>query len=270
MSPAVCQWAVDHPAEAGDYVRCFGWSCDRGGCERKKRAARRRKAELAAYRKFPGNDLQEARAARMDAAVAHLVPPRGPRGLDPSAWDVFHEERQRIWAPLRLPTGHCRWCDGEILKPGAPVLNLRRGWHDGRGDEPNCLGEYYAHTRGPEQLAWIIDRDGTRCAACGAEMARWQRGIEYTPERIARWGGITAQRFPPEIYASEFTTVHLTAALEVDHRVALALVVITIPRTERWRYFGPMNLQGLCATCHAAKTREDVRQLKAARKELAA
>lgn len=258
-----CVWAAErneaHPV-------CYGWGCERAGCYRKKQAAQRRKAELAAYRKFPGNDLQQARAIRMEIALL-------PMGKCPSyltereAHDVWLRIRDDLLKPLRLPRGHCSWCEGEIYKPGAPVLNLRRGWHDGRGDEPNCLLTYYQHTRHPEQFALILDRDGTRCADCGVNMGKWHRGLTFAPARVLDWGGSWPKRFPPDVYVGDFTTIHLGAALEVDHNLALGLVVLTIEPAERWKYFGPMNLIGRCRACHAAKTKEDVRLIKAARKE---
>ena len=51
--------------------------------------------------------------------------------------------------------------------------------------------------------------------------------------------------------------------------LALALVVITIPEAERWTYWGPRNLQGLCHDCHAAKTANDRRALTEARRAAA-
>lgn len=243
-----CPWAQANPIESRGFGACTSGSCDmhEGGkrCERKKGAQQRRKAEGAAYRKFPGNPLQQARTARVWAAI------RAGESVDNA----------------HLGPGRCKWCEGEILKPGGGEVNLRRGWHDGRGDEPDCLFEYYAHTRQPEQLAAIIERDGTRCACCGEEKGRWVAGRRYTPEQVASWGGSFLRYFPPETHVGPWTAVHRQASLECDHVLALALVVLTIPAAEQWRYWGPMNLQGLCSRCHADKTAADVRLIKAARK----
>ena len=259
-----CAWAVERGEE---YHSCLGWGCERTGCYRKKQAAQRRKAELAGYRKFSGNDFQQARRARINAAVETLGP-APPYTRDPDGpWETWIAKRREVTEPLHLARGHCSWCEGEIYKPGIPVLNLRRGWHDGRGDEPNCLLTYYQHTRHPEQLDLILDRDGTRCASCGEDMGRWYAWHSFTPDRIKAWGDDWLTRFPPDIYAGDFTAVRLAARLEVDHRLALGLVVLTIDPAERWRWFGPQNLQGLCRACHNSKTKEDVRLIKAARKE---
>jgi hypothetical protein len=58
--------------------------------------------------------------------------------------------------------GWCSWCDGEITTKNAS----RRGWHDGRDGEPDCLREFYLHTRPAEQRAFVIERDGERCWDC--------------------------------------------------------------------------------------------------------
>lgn len=253
----LCPWAKANPIEAGGFAGCIWGDCTMhdGGtkCARKKGRANRRKAEQSAYRKFPGNDVQQARSARIEAARDAVGP------------DASFEERMAAGDAFRLPKGRCQWCDGEILKPGGAELNTRRGWHDGRGDEPNCLGDYYRHTRGPDQLQAIISRDGTRCACCGEEKGSWLPGRIWTPEQVIRWGGEWVRRYPAETYVAEWLPVHRQAALEVDHILALALVVLQIAPADRWRYWGPMNLQGLCSRCHSDKTARDVRLIKAAR-----
>lgn len=210
-----CAWAIANPDRVQPTAKwCVGWSCrdEPKNCHRKRDAANRRKAELSAYRKFPGNDVQQARAERLAAARDALGP------------DATHDDRMEAMDALRLPKGRCNWCEGLILKPDGYRTNTRRGWHDGRNGEPDCLGEFFAHTRAEYQLRLIRERDGPLCKVCGERRAG-----------------------------------------DVDHVLALALVVVLIPAAEAWRYWGPMNLQGLCSPCHSAKTRDDVRRIKAAR-----
>lgn len=211
-----CAWAIANPDRMPPGARfCIGWSCrsEPKNCHRKRDAANRRKAEQSAYRKFPGNDVQQARSASVLAADDSVGP------------DATFDERMEARDAVRLPKGRCNWCEGEILKPGGAEVNLRRGWHDGRGGEPDCLGDFFAHTRAEYQLRLLQERDGPACRCCGERKAS-----------------------------------------DVDHVLALALVVLQIAPAERWRYWGPMNLQGLCSRCHADKTAADVRLIKAARK----
>lgn len=249
-----CAWRIANPdnPHGGHGTNCWGWSCrsDPKKCDRKKGAASKRKAETSAYRKFPGNDLEQARTARRQAMIAEMGGPK---------------LREEQWAIIRstcsLGSGRCKWCEGEILKPGGAEVNLRRGWHDGRGDEPDCLGTYYAHTRSPDQLAAIIARDGTRCACCGEEKGSWY-ARDFDPARVRSWGPSWAARYPEDVYVAPFISIERQAALEADHVLALRLVVLTIPPAEQWRYWGPMNLQGLCARCHSDKTARDVRRIR--------
>lgn len=251
----VCEWAIQNlPADRSQH--CYGYNeCRQGKCERKKAAAQRRKAELAQYRKFPGNDVQQAREARRQRMIADAGGP------------PLTEEQ---WAPIReaatVPRGWCTWCETNILKPGGAEVNTRRGWHDGRNGEPDCLWDFYCHTRAPDQLAAIIRRDGPRCACCGEISGRWGGRHPIDPgERRSRPEAYWRKAYPENTYVGPFTQTQWASGLEVDHRLALALVVIEIAPAERWRWWGPMNLQGLCHACHAAKTRADVVKIKAAR-----
>lgn len=196
MTGHQCAWAVANPDKPGGGAgtHCWGWSCrdNPASCHRKRNAANRAKAEGAAYRRFPGSTYQQA-----------------------------------VTNP---PPGHCRWCGGGIRSPKNPsALALNRTWHSGKlAGEPDCLGDYFAHTRMPNQLALLRSRDGQLCTQCGVR--------------------------PGE---------------QVDHRLALSLVVLLILPPHRWRYWGPGNLQLLCHPCHVAKTRQDVVDLKALRSRLA-
>lgn len=214
--------------------RCQG---DARTCERKRQAAQRRKHERAHYRKFPGNPVQVARAAGLR-----------PRGK-----------------------AECTWCGQSIRDHKRPGhLNPRRSWHDGRNGEPNCLGAYYCHTRGPDQLAYLLARLGPRCAGCGDISGRWGDRQAVDPDDLrARPGPYWAKAYPPDVYVAPFTRVQWThVSLQVDHRLALALVVLIVPEADRWAYWGPRNLQLLCHACHVQKTKADVVALKAARATL--
>lgn len=222
-----CPWAVANPEHNRGHDTCVGWNCDvfDGGkkCDRKAGAARRRKAEASAYRKFPG---------RSDVPAA--------RGSG------------------------CGWCREPVANG---VRNARRGWHDGRHGEPDCLRTYYEHTRQDAQLAALIRRDGPACASCKTLVGRWFRESRPSdPEKLRSWGAAWVRTYPAETYVGETSFVGWASSLEVDHRLALGIVVLTIPEPERWRYWGPMNLQGLCHDCHALKTKTDTAEIRRLRK----
>lgn len=230
-----CDWARKNPQKnrsSGDH--CFGWSClhhpDR--CDRKKNWERHRRTEASAYRKFPGSDVEQARV----------------RDKRPSQ------------------AGRCRWCGGEILRPDGHAVDKRRTWHSGKGSEPDCLWDFYCHTRQPEQLIELLQRQGPKCACCGDPSGRWSRINDVDPVALReRRDPFWSKHYPAKTYVGAFTSIAWSSGLEVDHVLALALVVILIPQAEQWRYWGPMNLQGLCGPCHKAKTAEDVRKIRAAR-----
>lgn len=220
-----CPHAGDNPA---DYRYCIGWNddCATKACERLKYRQQEARRKASEYRKFPGK-------------------PRGPN----------YGKR-----------GYCWWCDQIIIDPKTGEASKRRGKHDGRDGERNCAHEFDLHTRNEVQLAFIIGRDGTKCSACGEEKGSWvHKGHTSDPEKLRSWGPSWVRYYPPDIYVGEFTQIGRTASLEVDHILCLALVVLTIQERQRWRYWGPSNIQGLCASCHRVKTTEDVRLIKEAR-----
>lgn len=238
-----CAWAQEGEHGPAQHRYCIGWNdaCERKGCERKRGAAQRRKAELAEYRKFPGNDLQQARRARIAAARE--------AGADPTG--------------LGLPSGHCQWCEGPILKhDGTGALNTRRGWHDGRNGEDDCLLDYNQHTRAENQLPLLVRRQNGCCAGCGKNMASWASHRTIDPDVARTWGPSWVRLFPVDIYIGPFQQISRVAPFQVDHVIPLAIVVLTIPKAEQWTYWGPLNLQGLCHDCHVQKTRLDVQNLK--------
>jgi len=131
--------------------------------------------------------------------------------------------------------GYCRWCGGMLLKPDA-TQNKKRGWHDGRGNEPHCLYEFYLHTRAEQQRAFVVDRDGEKCWDCGEAPMHWRRGGV-----IHGWG------------TGPYIEVTWCSALELEHEIPLWLIAHK-PDDERRRFFGPENLRLRCARCHGAKT----------------
>lgn len=223
-----CPWAVKNPDKAGGSRDCLAWRrvCKPADCYRKRDYQNRRRSAVSAYRKFPGNPYQVARRQVRD----------------------------------RNDVGVCSWCGGEILRADGHAVDKRRTWHSGKGDEPDCLGEYFRHTRAPDQLAFLIERDGIGCAICSKVVGRWKYRRAWKTDEF---GG----RFVHGLAHEENGVCRFTwsSGLQVDHVLALALVVLEVPEAERWRYWGPVNLQALCDACHKAKTAEDVRRIKAAR-----
>lgn len=244
-SPGPCAWALEHQPDGLTY--CSGWRkvCEPKKCERRKYAARRRAQALTEYRKFPGNPFQVETKEKAQAARASGV---------------------KDWQVAALPKGHCRWCGGPIWstkKPGE--VHKQRTWHNGRAEEPDCLWRYYLHTRAENQLTFLVRRDGPGCRQCGKCVGRWafqRQWVKGDP-----WGGYYRDDAAQEEDGPDgpFCRIWWSSGLQVDHILALALVVIQIPEARRWRFFGPTNLQGLCHACHVEKTRADVVAIKAAR-----
>lgn len=222
-----CPWAVAHPEANRGHDVCIGWSCDL--FDGGKKCDRKRGAT--------NRRKAEASAYRKFPGRSD-VPPPGP--------------------------GLCSWCRQPVAKG---IRGAKRGWHDGRGDEPDCLAEYYRHTRQDEQLRHLIRRDGPCCAGCGALVGRWFRESRPSdPEKLRSWGAAWARAYPADIYVAELSFIGWSSSLQVDHRLALGVVVQTIPEPERWRYWGPMNLQALCHDCHVRKTKADTAEIRRLRK----
>lgn len=221
-----CKWATETGQKNPE---CYGWSeCRSGGCCRKTMDQKHRRAKASAYRKFPG--------------------------------------KPRAFPDLKRMTGVCTWCEGAVMDPKRPgEVSKRRNWHDGRDGEPDCLGLYYAHTRQPAQLAYLLERDGLKCAQCGDLSGRWTgRGVN--PEYLRSYSAAWRRLYPERVYVGRFTQIEWASGLEVDHRLPLGLVVRVIPEAERWRYWGPDNLQGLCRDCHKAKTKADTAAIREAKR----
>lgn len=248
FSPGPCPWAADQ----GRDQQCTSWKtsvCPPAKCERKKWAAQERAKEMRRYREFPGNPFQVATKAKAKA---------------------FREQKVSDWWTAALPKGHCRWCGGEIWSDKDPTkLNLRRTWHR------SCLHRYNLHTRAEVQLPHLVDRDGPGCRLCGKVVGAWWHWTPYgsedgihpgeNPETMIAW---RREMYPPEIYVAPFCSTFWVSGLQVDHVIALGVVVLTIPEARRWRFWGPGNLAGLCHPCHVQKTKNDVRLMRGIRNQL--
>lgn len=161
--------------------------------------------------------------------------------------------------------GTCKWCRKPILNPNGTV-NTRRYWH------PACADDYNLHTRLDCQFAFLVDRDGKRCAQCGESPERWLAGQVITVVQWGQWtdggmpdylaelwprpSGTWADRTPEERATGDQTPIERTHDLQVDHRVPL-WAVAHLPDDQRRVYYGPRNLWLLCTPCHKAKTADE-------------
>jgi hypothetical protein len=171
-------------------------------------------------------------------------------------------------------SGVCKWgC-------GRPVLKPALYWHK------ECFEAYALHTRLDHQYAFLVNRDGQRCAmkGCGAAPVKWQRGYVMTltaddlrfrrnePDMIAwaaelwprppgRWADLTDEQRA----TGEHQGIERVCALEVDHRVPL-WEAAHLPDDERRWYFGSENLWLLCPACHKAKTKREAADRAAQRR----
>lgn len=182
------------------------------------------------------------------------------------AWDRRDAARHaRLVGPRIFPMpkgggrevhGNCNWCGDPILHhKGKSVgqVNSRRGWHDGRETEPDCLWALYLHTRLENQREFVIDRDGPRCWDCGVEPFGWKRDAYVTTVYVG------SRLWPRGEPLPRYVGVQWVSTLELDHETPLWSVA-HLPDDERSAYFGPVNLRMRCPPCHAAKTRREARE----------
>lgn len=168
----------------------------------------------------------------------------------------------RVFPPLPpQPAGHCRWCAGAILKAGQ--LDRRRGWHDGRADEPHCLQLYYLHTRSADQYRFLVKRDGERCHECGKTPLKVVRGTHYTWRSGVKpypwrdwWGDVGPEGAETGEVIGPYVEIEIKPGLEVEHQVPLWSVAHLEDRFRR-AFFGPDNLRLYCGRCHKKKTRRE-------------
>lgn len=132
--------------------------------------------------------------------------------------------------------------------------------HDGRADEPDCRWEYHLRTRLEAQRSHLLHRDGIGCASCGAGKGGWARiWTCEDAEKAQKWWD-DSRHWKDHIARPDgpFVLISWGTALEVDHRIALAVAWIAFPEDARRRwFFAPANLRLLCADCHRAKTAAD-------------
>lgn len=150
----------------------------------------------------------------------------------------------------RSQRGWCSWCDGKIETTNAG----RRGWHDGREGEPDCLFELKLHTDREVQVNFLLGRDGPGCCDCGELKGRWSHGgMPTDPDKLRSWGEKWARWYPADVYVGELEIIDWSTSLELEHDIPLWLVE-HLPPWERRRYFGPSNLKLRCRPCHLRKS----------------
>lgn len=205
-------------------------------------------------------------------------------------WKAERERRARQTAHRKVPMptvplGVCRWCERTILGRRGKYIGRpdpRRSWCREATEGRDCWFEFLLHSRSETQFAYLVERDGKRCAECGEAPERWRKvGDSHMWNSIPalEWEGPRGHDFCVAVTEhrracfaefpewGNFTMVERVTALEVDHISPLW----SAPRSgslerRRW-YFGPGNLQLLCCEHHREKTRREAAQ-RAALKRL--
>lgn len=167
------------------------------------------------------------------------------------------KKKREFPALPRCPMGTCYWC----RKPIVHGRRKQRSMHDGREDEPNCRYQYDLRLTLDTQRSYLLDRDGNGCASCGVWKGRhgaiWTDATDDRVESTWSTRAWIRERFGV-MPAGPLTYIGWSTALEVDHRIALAVAWLAFPDPERRRwFFSPANLRLLCHDCHALKTQED-------------
>ena len=145
--------------------------------------------------------------------------------------------------PPLLPyeKGRCSWCGDPIetrLKNDGTPHAVQASFHN--DVKRRCGLEYRQCFSASNFFDQVADRDGERCASCGAAPETW-------------WNGGLAVTHRGEA----FTVVERRSLLVVDHKIPLWKVV-HLPALERRWYFLPGTMQLLCADpCHARKTADE-------------
>lgn len=139
----------------------------------------------------------------------------------------------------------CGWC-GDIARRPDGTPDPRRRWH------PDCIAAYKVACWADSARKAVLSRDGSGCAACGTDTRRLRAQslglVNYGPNRrlAIQW---------PEL-AGPATHVAFgdVVEIEIDHVVPLWSVDRSLPWGEIKRFWSADNLQGLCLSCHRAKT----------------
>jgi hypothetical protein len=188
---------------------------------------------------------------------------------------ALREKRVFPGAPFRGAKGVCWWC-GEALPRTKKGTIVQRVFHNGRNGEPDCAHQEDLHTQMTVQRAFLLKRDGLGCRACGGVEGKWSAWARLDDQDLVdRWwagDGWAGRSWMKGVFKERpgpLSLVTWHTSLEVDHVVALALVA-HLPAEKRRPYFGPTNLQLLCAACHKVKTRSDTRAIRALQTELKA
>src|SRR5690606_22881137 len=116
-----------------------------------------------------------------------------------------------------------------LKKNGEPCA-VQASWHR------DCAGEYRACCAPASFFDDLVERDGLRCACCGASPHGWEP--QKPPMIDYVWDPKTRTHH-------EACTVEYRALLDVDHRIPL-WKVRDLPDEQRREYFKLPNLQLLC------------------------
>jgi 5-methylcytosine-specific restriction endonuclease McrA len=160
-----------------------------------------------------------------------------------------------VW-PTSGRSGFCRWCGEGIYHtkgPRAGETNSRRGWHDGRDGERNCLLEFYLHTRREVQVRHVIARDGEKCWDCGEAPEKWIKNPKC-PTGI--WRPFRARDDDRVEFVGTYYPIRRASALEFEHTVPLWSVA-HLPADERRKFFHVDNARMRCPDCHSRKTAQE-------------
>lgn len=174
--------------------------------------------------------------------------------------------------PVVYKTTGCRWC-GEEVQEADGTPSRRRGWHDGRRDERDCVAEnFIAKGALSRAMPLLLDRDGPLCrCGCGALVFRFVAGHEWDQAGLdeasyrRRWKSIHPH--VQAYFGAEHPFVEIAEEwdCEVDHTVALWKVT-HLPDEERLAFYLLGNLQLLAVPCHRAKTKREAAERAQARR----
>lgn len=140
--------------------------------------------------------------------------------------------------PFEHLKGVCAMCGGELA-------GRRRSWCSDA-----CVNLWFLATDRGTQLRQLTDLQGQECWECEQRVSYPSYHQAY--RRNYRWYGMQG---PPK---------PVGVRLEVDH--VRPLWSLTDPERLELRWWLPFNLQLLCRSCHAAKTKREAGDRAAARR----
>lgn len=152
--------------------------------------------------------------------------------------------------------GECRWCAQPILLKDGSV-NLRRTWH------PKCVTEYFNATDPARQRQMVFDRDRGVCCECGinteVERKKYMVGVLTLPGR-GRGRPSRILWDHRRAFADGWPDWE-RSWWDMDHTRPLAEAKGDVS------FWALDNLTTRCYRCHAKKTVEDNRRIRAAKKK---